>query len=263
MDGQQWAKSQNDERTLTYFSKQAKYYAQFRPDYPAELFKFVAEVAPGHALAWDCATGNGQAALGLATHFQKVIATDASQAQISQARPHPRIEYRVGPAESGGLPANSVDAVTVCQALHWIDLPRFFAEVERALVPEGVLVATVYSDPVIEHPSIDPILQRYNHAVVGTYWPPERKLVDESYRSITFPFEELPAPELVMAREWNLKELVGYLRSWSATTRYVESRGTDPTEQFESELKPLWGDPLVRWRIAWPFTIKARKKSRR
>ena len=223
----------------------------------------MAQVAPGHALAWDCATGNGQAALGLAAHFQKVIASDNSEAQISLARPHSRIDYRVEAAESCGLPANSVDAVTVCQALHWLNLPGFFAEVERVLVPGGVLVATVYSDPVIEHASLNQILQHYNHTVVGSYWPPERKLVDESYRSIRFPFEELPAPKLVMARDWNLKELVGYLRSWSATTRYVESRGTDPTEQFESELKPLWGDALAPRRIVWPFTVKARKKSRR
>jgi len=192
-----------------------------------------------------------------------VIATDASEAQISQARPHARIEYRVGPAESGGLPANSIDAVTVCQALHWLDLPRFFGEVQRVLVPGGVLVATVYSDPVIEHPSLNPILQHYNHAVVRSYWPSERKLVDESYRSITFPFEELPAPELVMAREWNLQQLVGYVRSWSATTRYIESQSTDPTQQFESELTAAWGDPLEPKRIVWPFTIKARKRLRR
>jgi len=232
-------------------------YARFRPDYPKELFAFVASIAPGKKLAWDCATGNGQAALGLAEHFAKVIATDISSEQISKARPHPRIEYRVAPAEASGLPEKSMDAITVCQALHWLDRPRFFAEAKRVLVSRGVLVATVYADAVLEDATLDPILRHFNKTVVGKFWPPERKLVDEQYRSIKLPFEELPAPKLVLARDWDLEQLVGYVRSWSATVLYSRHQGTDPTQDLQKSLRQKWGNPQQTRRIVWPFTIRA------
>ena len=247
-----------EETFLSYFTTQADFYARFRPDYPPELFKFVASIAPAKNSAWDCATGNGQAALGLAEYFAKVIATDLSSAQIAKARPHPRIEYRVVPAESSGLPGRSMDAITVCQALHWLDLSRFFAEAARVLVPRGVLVVSVYSDCELEDVVLNPIVQHYNKAVVGKYWPAGRKLVDEQYRSVKFPFAgELPAPPLAMQREWNLEQLVGYLRSWSATVRYIEAKGVDPTEEFRAKLAGLWGDPQKPKRIIWPFTVRA------
>jgi ubiquinone/menaquinone biosynthesis C-methylase UbiE len=244
---------------LSHFAKQAKFYAQFRPDYPHELFAFVASVAPRRELAWDCATGNGQAAVGLAEHFRKVIATDISAEQIAQARLHPRVEYRVGRAEASGLAAKSVDAVTVCQALHWLHVPGFFAEVRRVLVPGGVLVATVYSDAMIADAALDPLLQHYNKTIAGEYWPPERKIVNEQYRGIVFPFEEIPVPSLELFRDWNLQQLAGYVRSWSATVRYIEKKGKDPTEDLERELAARWGDPNKPKRIVWPFTIKASK----
>jgi SAM-dependent methyltransferase len=233
-------------------------YARFRPDYPPELFKFVASIAPAKTSAWDCATGNGQAAIGLAEHFAHVVATDVSSQQISKARPHPRIEYRVAAAEASGLSDRSMDAITVCQALHWLDRPKFFAEAARVLAPRGVLVVSVYSDAELEDQSLNPVLQHYNKAVVGKYWPAERKIVDEQYRSIKFPFtEELPTPPLVMQREWTLAELVGYVRSWSATVRYIEAMGVDPTEELRTTLSRRWDDPLASKRVVWPFTLRA------
>jgi len=82
-----------------HFSKQAADYARFRPRYPREMFEYLGRIAPSRALAWDCATGNGQAAVGLAAVFERVIATDASEKQIANAEPHERVEYRVAPAE--------------------------------------------------------------------------------------------------------------------------------------------------------------------
>ena len=78
-----------------HFSGHAADYANFRPNYPPELFDYLASISPGRELAWDCATGNGQAAVGLAAHFDEIIATDASAQQIENARPHLRISYRV------------------------------------------------------------------------------------------------------------------------------------------------------------------------
>jgi SAM-dependent methyltransferase len=163
----------------------------------------------------------------------------------------------VAPAEASGLADSSMDAITVCQALHWLDLPRFFDEAKRVLVRNGALVVSVYSDPELADAALDPILQHYNKGIVGQYWPAERKLVDERYRSIKFPFQELPVPQLSMERAWNLEQLVGYLRSWSATVRYIEAKDLDPTEEFRATLARPWGDPQMPKRIIWPFTIRA------
>lgn len=146
----------------------------------------------------------------------------------------------------------------MCQALHWFDLANFFAEAARVLVPRGVLVVSVYSDPELEDAALNAILQHYNKAVVGKYWPAERKIVDDQYRSIKFPFaEELSAPPLVMQREWNLEQLIGYLRSWSATVRYIEANALDPTEEFCSAIGKKWDNPEKTRRIIWPFTVRA------
>jgi SAM-dependent methyltransferase len=242
---------------MSHFHTQAKLYAEYRPDYPAKLFDFIAGSVRERTLAWDCATGNGQAAIGLADNFERVVATDISAEQIAQAKPHPRVEYLVAPSEQSGLPDKSVDAVTITQALHWLDMPRFYDEVRRVTQRGGVLVATVYSDPALEDPDADRILQYYNKVVVGAYWPPERKMVDECYRNIPFPFSELETPKLTMERNWSLQELAGYLRSWSATVRYTEQNGADPVIQFESEMLAIWGDPKQPQRLHWPFTIRA------
>jgi len=246
---------------MSYFREQAKLYAEYRPDYPAALFDFIASLALTKKLAWDCATGNGQAAVGLAEHFARVIATDASAEQISHARPHPRIEYRVAAAEQSGLPDACADVVTITQALHWLDFERFYAEVRRVLAPRGAIVATVYADPVLNDANADPelnsIVQHYNKVIVGPCWPPERKIVDDRYATIPFPFEELPAPQLTLERNWNLAELAGYLRSWSATVRYAKQHGRDPVEHFENEMRTKWGDPQQPRLIRWPFVIRA------
>src|SRR5690348_16180643 len=159
---------------MSYFREQAKLYAEFRPDYPRQLFAFIAGISPGRDVVWDCATGSGQAATGLAEFFSRVIATDISAEQIGHARRHPRIEYRVAPAEASGLEPASADAVVVAQALHWLKFEEFYAEVRRVLRPNGVFVVTVYADPTLDDPSLDRILQTYNKRTVGPYWPPER-----------------------------------------------------------------------------------------
>jgi SAM-dependent methyltransferase len=242
---------------MGYFTSQAKLYAEFRPDYPAALFEFIAAAAPGHALAWDCATGSGQAATGLADHFQRVIATDASEAQIAHARPHPRIEYRVAPAEASGLPDHCADAITVTQALHWLKFEPFFAEVRRVAKPNALFIATVYSDPVLEDPAANAILHNYNKVVVGPHWPPERKFVDERYESIPIPFAPIQAPTLRLEKNWTLAELAGYLRSWSATVRCTKATGSDPVIEFERAMRQHWPHPDQPRHLCWPFTILA------
>jgi ubiquinone/menaquinone biosynthesis C-methylase UbiE len=175
-----------------HFSAQAADYAKFRPGYPRELFNYLASIAPGRQLAWECGTGNGQAAVALASVFDRVIATDASEKQITNAEPHERVEYRVAPAEDSGIESETLDLIMVAQALHWFDLERFYAEARRVLKVNGVLAASAYNLLHIE-PTVDEIVNRYYYEVVGPFWPPERKLI-EQFANLPFPFHKIDPP---------------------------------------------------------------------
>ena len=246
---------------MSYFKDQAKLYAEFRPDYPAALFTFIAGLSPRRHLALDCATGNGQAAVGLAEHFDRVIAIDSSAEQIAHARPHARIEYRVASAEQSEVSDACVDVVTVMQAMHWFDFDRFYREVRRVAAPGAAIVITVYGEAVLETPELNARLLHYNKRIVGPYWPPERSMVDDHYRTVPFPFEELPTPALTLERHWRLEELAGYLRSWSATVRFAKHNRRDPVIQFEDEIRTQWGEPQRTRLVQWPFISRAGRVS--
>jgi SAM-dependent methyltransferase len=235
-----------------HFSAQAAEYAKFRPRYPRELFRYLASIAPANGVAWDCATGNGQAAVELAEEFERVIATDASEKQVANAEAHPRVDYRVAPAERSGFPAHSVDLVTVAQALHWFDLDRFYAEVKRVLRPQGVIAAWAYKLARIA-PAIDEVVNHYYSEVVGEYWPAERVLV-EKFEELPFGFDEIAAPPFEMSAGWKVEHLLGYLRTWSATQRFIAAENRDPLEQIEKELRSVWGDGGHR--VVWPLTVR-------
>lgn len=237
-----------------HFSRQAADYAKFRPGYSQELFNYLGSIAPGRQLAWDCGTGNGQAAVGLASVFDRVIATDASDKQIANAEPDDRVEYRVAPAENSGLGSGTVDLIMVAQALHWFDLDRFYAEARRVLKPDGVLAASAYNLLHIE-PAIDDVVNRYYYEVVGPFWPPERKLV-EQFADLPFPFHKVDAPKFEMTASWNLDHLVGYLRTWSSTQRFITGRGSDPLEQIMDDLGGAWGDAQQTRNITWPLVLR-------
>ncbi len=178
-----------------HFSDQSGDYLRYRPSYPDALFAYLAEISPTRHLAWDCATGSGQAAQGLSAHFEKVIATDASAAQIDSAIPTANVHYRVASAESSGLPDHSVDLVTVAQALHWLDLERFYDEVRRVLKPGGLLAVWSYN-LLRTDSAIDAQVDAFYSRTVGPYWPPERRWIENGYRDLPFPFPEMAPPRL-------------------------------------------------------------------
>ena len=237
-----------------HFSRQAADYAKFRPRYPRELFEYLGSVAPSRALAWDCATGNGQAAVELAEVFDHVIATDASEKQISNAQPHRHIEYRVAQAENSGIKSGTVDLLIVAQALHWFDLDRFYLEARRVLKPNGALAASAYLCAQID-PAVDAVVNQYYSEVVGPFWAPERRLV-ENFAEIPFPFHKIDPPKFEMTMHWDLDHLVGYLRTWSATQRFIAVKGTDPLERIIDELRRAWGNAHQARRIMWPLTLR-------
>ncbi|MBL8508778.1 MAG: class I SAM-dependent methyltransferase [Chitinimonas sp.] len=240
-----------------HFSNQSAAYAQFRPHYPASLFTWLAQVVHNTGLAWDVATGNGQAALALAEHFQQVVATEPSAGQLANAPSHPHIVYRQEAAERSSLAAGSADLITVAQALHWFDLDAFMAEADRVLKPGGVLAIWCYEVFATE-PAIDAIVADYYHHVVGAYWPPERRWLEQGYASLAMPYPRLPVPELDMVLMWTLDALIGYLGTWSATQRYKEDKQHDPLPALRKQLAPLWGDAPRR--VSWPLRLHACQK---
>lgn len=239
-----------------HFSGVAAGYAAFRPRYPDALFDFLAREAPARDAAWDCGTGSGQAAVGLARHFQRVIATDASDAQIASATADPRITYRVAPAEASGLSDRSVDLVTAAQAVHWFDRPRFWVEARRVLRPRGVVAVWTYVLFEIA-PEIDRVVRRFYTDTVGPFWPAERRLTEERYRTIDFPFTEFDVPDFVIEQAVTLEEIAGYIRTWSATRGYLRQHASDPVDDLVAELAPLWGEAGRRRLARWPIAMRA------
>jgi SAM-dependent methyltransferase len=242
-----------------HFSGHAGAYAAHRPDrYPQELFDFLAGQAPGCGVAWDCATGNGQAAIPLSERFAVVVATDASAEQVAHFRPHSRIDVRQAPAEASGLAAGSVDLVTVAQAIHWFDFDRFYREVRRVLRPGGLIAAWSYN-LLRSDPAIDRVLDYLAEERVFSYWPPERHWVSEEYRTLPFPFPELSAPPFTMSVEWTLPQLLAYVSTWSSIVRCRRETGIDALAEVEPDLEAAWGGPSERERartLSWPLHLR-------
>ncbi len=238
-----------------HFSRHAAEYTRYRPHYPRSLFAWLAAQTPRCERAWDCATGNGQAAQGLAEFFAEVIATDASEEQIAAAAPTAHVQYRVAPAERSGFDAHSVDLITVGQALHWFDVDAFYAEARRVLRDGGVLAVWCYGLLRIDD-AVDAIVQRLHGGIVGPCWPSERRHVDNGYAELPFPFPVMAAPPFAMEAQWELKHLLGYLGTWSAVQRYRRQNGSDPLAQVADELAAAWGDATQLRPVQWPLHLR-------
>ncbi len=243
-----------------HFSASAADYARFRPDYPPALFEWLSEVAPARGRVWDCATGSGQAAVALAAHFADVIATDASTTQLAAAASHPRVRYHCAPAENSGLEDASVDAVTVAQALHWLDRDRFYVEVNRVARPGAVIAVWSYG-PIEIEPRLDEVIGALYYGTLGSHWPRARAHVDNGYRDLAFPFERIEAPHFAMMHRWTLDEVRGYIGTWSAVHRYRKAAGGDAIDACFRRLGERWGDPEMRRDVRWPLTVRAGRVS--
>lgn len=239
------------------FSPLAGDYARSRPGYPRALFEFLASLVGRRETAWDCATGNGQAALGLADDFDRVIATDVSAEQIAHAMKHPRIEYRVAGAESSGLDDDAVDLITVAAAIHWFDLDAFYAEARRVLRPGGVLSAWTYHVGHVE-PPFDRVFHRFYYDVLRPYFGPRVALVDEHYRTLALPGEPLdPEEPFFVGAQWNLNQMKAFISSWSGARHYLEETGRDPFAVVADDLGALWGEPETIHDLRWPLFVRA------
>lgn len=239
-----------------HFSSQASEYAAFRPAYPDSLGAYLATAAPGRDQAWDCATGSGQAATMLARHFNRVVATDASAAQVRNAEPNERVEYGVATADASGLPDRACDLVTVAQAAHWFELPAFYAEVRRVLKPGGIIALWCYVLMETGHPAVDALIRHFQYHRVGSYWPAGRELVEDHYQSLPFPFKPVQTPAFQMVARWTRANVLGYISTWSAVARCRQFEGKDPLEEFTTNLTRLWPNDTGTMDVRWPLYLK-------
>ncbi|MEE9448106.1 MAG: class I SAM-dependent methyltransferase [Arenicellales bacterium] len=242
-----------------YFSDQPSKYNQFRPDYPESLFCFLASISDNNTCVWDCATGNGQAACSLAKHFVKVIATDASQAQIDQAVQCSGVQYHVATAEQSHIQSNSIDLITVAQAFHWFDQGAFSTEASRVLKRHGLIAVWTYNLLSI-HPEVDDIIYRLYDDTLGDFWAFERKIVETGYKDVSLPFKPASTPLFEMTVQWDLSQLIGYLCTWSAVKKYQLKYGTNPVETIYVDLLNAWGNADVKCRAQWPLSVRVWKK---
>lgn len=242
-----------------HFSDQAEDYQRYRPQYPGRLIQYLVSLVRARDQAWDCGTGNGQVAQMLAAYFTQVIATDASEEQIAQAPAIDNVDFRVEPAEVTDIEKDSVDLLTVGQAMHWFELEDFYDEANRVMVDGGVIAAWTYQLCYVND-EINELIQSYYHQVVGPYWPEERKMVENGYRDLSFPFEEIDPPDFRIEMDWTLEQLLGYLRTWSAARRFRQDKNADPVEPLENYFERAWGDPDQLRRVYWPLMMRVGRK---
>lgn len=233
------------------YGRKAAIYARFRPTYPVALFKFLSTLVPYTSQVWDCGTGNGQAATVLANYFQKVVATDASLNQVTQARAHERLTYCVTAAENACFSLHSIDLITTANALHWFRLDTFYQEVNRVLKPSGYLACWAYKFPQVS-PEIDAILHHYDQNIVG--FPDCMRWVHEAYRTIPFPFRRVNTPSFIISLSWTLDDLLGYLHTWSTTIVYTEKNDTNPVDFIKPDLMKSWGGNAPRT-VLFPLAL--------
>jgi hypothetical protein len=238
-----------------HFSGHAAAYARHRPRYPEGIYTWLASLTNGHDLAWDAGTGNGQVAVSLAAHYREVHASDVSADQLARATPHAGVTYHQEPSDRVSLRHASVDLITAGSAAHWFELEGFYSEATR-VGKRGAVIALWSYGPRDIADRIHPSIHRFQEKVVRDYWPERIQLVHERYTTLPFPFEEIEAPPFSMSADWNLRELLGFLDTWSASQRYLQERGSHPLNEIVDELTQAWGEPEGRRHLEWPLFFR-------
>lgn len=237
-----------------WFDQGGRAYAHFRPDYPQELASFLAEIAPSRNCVVDVGCGNGQLTARLAIHFDEVVGLDSSADQIANTLPRAGVRYICAPAEKLPLPDRSANLITAAQAAHWFDLPAFYAEARRIATDGAVLSLVSYGVLQLKGPLQERFSRFYDE--IGPYWPPERRLVDDGYRDLSFPFEERQPPAMDIQRAWDLGDFLGYLSTWSAVQRVIDAGRDDILTVFVRDISELWGDLISKQPVSWPINMR-------
>lgn len=239
------------------FSIQSDKYAKYRPTYPSDLFEFLNFKIQDKHNAWDCGTGNGQVAFELAKTFDYVFATDISQSQIDNALQADNIFYSVQPAEKTDFDNGLFDLIIVAQAIHWFDFDRFYSEVRRTAKENALLCVVGYGKLEISK-QIDNVIANFYNNVIGKYWDKERKYIDENYKTIPFPFDEIQTPKFLNTQNWTMEHLIGYLNTWSAVKHFVKQNGYNPIDKLQSEIEIIWGNEQTK-QVRFPLLLRIGK----
>ena len=241
------------------FSKQAKLYARYRPTYPPELIHYILQFVKEKNKAWDCATGNGQAAGLLSPYFKKIEATDISEKQLQQANRYSNVAYSVSNAEATKFPPDSFDLITIAQAYHWFDFALFHNEAIRVAKPGAVIAAWGYSLLQSANEQLDDLIKYFYVDVTGEYWDNERKYVDLHYETITFDFEPLPSKDFLIEVNWNRDDLLGYFNTWSSVQNYITAKGISPIYELKNRLFEICKDADELFEFSFPVFLRIGK----
>lgn len=252
-------RSSNINHFKDYYSAHSKDYANYRPDYPIELFQFLSDNTQHHDQALDCGTGNGQAAVLLSPFYHNVLATDASSKQISNAIKKDNITYLQTIAEKCPLGDHSIDLITVAQAFQWFDFDAFFNETNRTLKPNGLIAIWCYNLQEI-NPAIEKVIMKLYVDILGPYWPEERKYIVHGYSNIFFPFNMIKTPNFKIVKNWNFDQEIDYLSTWSAIQRFENEKNKNPLDLIYDDLLSAWGNKNKELKIIWPIKLLAGRK---
>lgn len=240
-----------------HFSRQSEIYLKARPTYPLELFEYLTDISPSSEVCWDCATGNGQAAVSLSKYFKKVIATDASEKQIQNSIPGKNIEYGIATAEQSSLENSSIDLITVATAAHWFNHDLFYSEATRVTKQNGILAVWTYSGAKISE-EIEKLMEWFMYTFLFDYWPDGRWYVMNKYETLPFPFEPIRTPAFFCTMNWSKKQWLNYVKSWSSYNNYMAKHNSDPIEFLLPKLNPLWNDDEIKT-VIWQLHLKCAK----
>lgn len=238
------------------FGERAGAYAEFRPDYPTELFDWLTANCAEHQRALDIACGSGQASVPLGARFAEVLSCDTSLPLLSAGHFPPWAQRIVCDARQLPLTDDCLDLIVVAQALHWFAGSDFFSEVSRTLRPGGLFCAWCYGLAQIS-PRIDELTTYLHSSLVAAYWPSGRASVDLGYSDIVLPLPPLPAPPQQIRLSWSLNQLLGYLGTWSAVRTCEKLTGCNPLESLRAELTSAWGDAEQPRDICWKLHVIA------
>lgn len=236
------------------FSTQSDRYAKYRPTYPANFFDYLNSIVPNKQNAWDCGTGNGQVAYELKKTFNNVFATDISQSQIDNALNADNISYSVQPAEKTNFENGLFDLIVVAQAIHWFDFEKFYTEVNRTAKDKALLCVVGYGRLEISE-KIDDLIADFYDNIIGKYWDKERKYIDDNYKTIPFPFDEIQAPNFVNTQYWTLEHLIGYLNTWSAVKHFIKQNKYNPIDKLQIEIEQFWDNDQIK-QIHFPLLLR-------
>ena len=242
-----------EKQSTNWFDQGGRNYALFRPEYPPELARSLAELTTQRR-AVDVGCGTGQLTTQLAAHFDDIIGVDPSAEQIANAKAHPRVRYLIAAAEQIPLEDSAVDLITAAQAAHWFDRPAFYAEARRLAAPNAVIALISYGIMQIDDGALNKRFASFYRDEIGPFWPRERKLVDSGYADIDFPFAEIPYPDLSIERNWRIQDFLGYLSTWSAVRRANEAGKSDKLDAFVADFSQMWGDDVQR--VSWPINMR-------